>query len=199
VLTAVLCVALGFALGSLPFAVWLTRWLRRRDVRAVGDGNPGAANAWTLGGWRLGLAVLLLDVAKAAAGPAVGLFVFDVSGWALVPVALAPVLGHVFSPWLRFRGGKGIASTFGVWAVLTAWLVPSSLGLALVLWMQVQSTRAWTVVLGCLVAAAALAAVRPEPPLLVAFAANAALLAWTHRHDLKKPPAFHAPWARERR
>ncbi len=198
-LTAILCAALGFVLGSLPFAVWLTRWSRRRDVRAVGDGNPGAANAWTLGGWRLGISVLLLDVAKAAAGPAVGLFVLGLSGWALVPAALAPVLGHVFSPWLRFRGGKGIASTFGVWAVLTYWLVPTSLGLALVLCMQVQTTRAWTVVLGCLVAGGTLAALRPEPPLLTAFAANALLLAWTHRRELKTPPVFRAPWAREHR
>jgi glycerol-3-phosphate acyltransferase PlsY len=182
----------GFFLGSLPFSAWLLRWFRRIDVRTIGDGNPGAVNAWSAGGWRIGLPVLVLDVAKAAAAPAVARAVFGLRSWALLPVAIAPLIGHVYSPWLRFRGGKGIAATFGVWSVLTYWLVPTSLGLSLALLMQIQSVSAWTVVFSSLAALVVLAAIRPEPPLMVMLLINIALLVWTHRSGLRARPRFHA-------
>mgnify|MGYP001765916589 CR=1 FL=1 len=192
-MTAFLCCLAGFVLGSLPFSVWLVRWFRHADVRRVGDGNPGAVNAWSAGGWRIGVSALLLDVAKGAAAPAAARLALGVEGWALVPVALAPLVGHAFSPWLGFRGGKGIASTFGVWTALTAWLVPTTLGVALLAFLAVQSASAWTVLFAAVVAFAVLAAVRPDAPLLAALAANIALLAWTHRRELRSPPRFHAP------
>ncbi len=195
-LTAISLTLLGYALGSIPFAVWLVRLRRAVDVRDAGDGNPGAVNAWMLAGWKLGVVVLLLDVIKAAAAPAIAVYAFRRADWTLVPVALSPILGHVTSPWLRFRGGKGIASTFGVWAALTTWLVPTAFGVALALFLLVQSVRAWTVALSSLVALAVLGAVRPEPWLLAALALNALLLVWTHRQDLRHPPAFHKPFRR---
>jgi glycerol-3-phosphate acyltransferase PlsY len=197
-MTTLLCTLAGFLLGSLPFSAWILRRFRRIDIRKVGDGNPGAVNAWSAGGWRIGVTVLVLDVAKAAAAPTVARSVFGLEGWPLVPVALAPVFGHVFSPWLRFRGGKGIASTFGVWSALTYWLVPTSLGLGLGLIMQVQSTASWTVVFSSALALVVLVVVRPEPPLLVAFFANVALLVWTHRKELHGRPRFHVPRRRAR-
>ena len=193
-LTAAALVLLGYALGSLPFSVWLVRWSRHADVRAFGDGNPGAANAWGLAGWRLGVVILVLDVLKAAAAPALAVYVFGVPAWGLVAVALAPIVGHITSPWLGFRGGKGIASTFGVWAVLTLWLVPTTFGLSLALLLCVQSERAWTVILAWLAGLVVLAAVRPEPALLAASVANGLLLAWTHRSGLRRVPRFHAPF-----
>jgi glycerol-3-phosphate acyltransferase PlsY len=196
--TSLACALAGFVLGSLPFSAWLLRWFRGADVREVGDGNPGAVNAWRAGGWKIGVLVLVLDVLKASAAPAVGRFALGLRDWALLPVALAPVFGHVFSPWLRFRGGKGIASTFGVWTVLTYWLVPTSLGLGLALIMQIQSASSWTVVFAAAGAFVVLAAVRPEPPLLVALLVNSAVLIWTHRKGLRTAPRFHAPGRRSK-
>ncbi len=184
------CVALGYALGALPFSVWLVRWLRRSDVRTVGDGNPGAVNAWKAAGWKVGVPALLLDVAKGAAAPAVARWVLRIEGWELIPVALAPVIGHAASPWLRLRGGKAISCTFGVWAALTTWTVPTLFGTSLAGMMLVQSVSAWTVVFAGLVTIVALIALRVDVPFVVGFVCNLAILAWTHRKDLRVAPRF---------
>ena len=181
---------LGFALGSLPFSVWVGRIGARDDIRRHGDGNPGARNAWRAGGWRLGLLALVLDVTKGAVPVALARSVGDLWGWALLPVAISPLLGHAFSPWLRFRGGKAVASTFGVWSALTYWQVPTVLGLSFAAVRTVQAVDAWTVVLSFPVVALFLSLRGEEPWLLVNLGANFALLVWTHRHDLRSPPRW---------
>ncbi len=137
----------GFVLGSLPFSVWLGK-LRGKNVRLVGDGNPGAANAFKAGGWRIGLPALLLDFLKAAVPVGAGRWVLGIDGWWLVPVFLAPIAGHAFSPFLGFHGGKAVAATFGAWCGMTLWQGPSVLGLGLGLAWLVVAPDAWCVVLG---------------------------------------------------
>ena len=185
-------VGIGILFGSLPFSAWLVRWMARVDVRAFGDGNPGAINAWRAGGWRLGVPVLVLDVIKGGLPVALARFVFELGGWPLVPIALSPVLGHVASPWLRFRGGKGIAATFGVWSALTFWVVPTTLGLFMATIMAFQTVPAWTVMMAALATLIVLLLLRVEAFLVVAFVLNLALLAWTHRAELLSAPKLRA-------
>jgi glycerol-3-phosphate acyltransferase PlsY len=116
--TAIVWSVLGFASGVLRFSVWLARLALRIDVRRYGDGNPGAANAWKAGGWRLGLAVLALDYFKRAVPVALAHGVDGGAGIGPSAEALAPILGHAFSPFLMFRGGKAITVSFGVWTPL---------------------------------------------------------------------------------
>lgn len=118
----VLLTACLFLSGSLMFSYWLGRW-RGVNMKAVGDGNPGAVNLWKAGGLKLGIAGLLLDFGK---GYLPLLPLLDAGygrGFALIPLALAPIAGHAFSPWLKGRGGKAIAVTFGVWSAMTAFEV----------------------------------------------------------------------------
>ena len=185
---SVASVAIGFLLGSLPISVWSVRWKKHADVRRFGDGNPGAISAWKAGGWPIGLGVLMLDVAKGGLPVALSRFVFDLEGWALVPIALSPVLGHAFSPWLRFRGGKGIAASFGVWTALTYWVVPTTLGLSMAAIMAIQIVPAWTVMIASALTLLVLVVVRAEGYLVAAFALNLALLAATHRVELRSMP-----------
>jgi glycerol-3-phosphate acyltransferase PlsY len=180
-------VALGFVSGSLPLSLWAGRLLRRADVREFGDGNPGAANAWRAGGWRLGVPAMLLDYLKGAVPVALAYFAAGVGGWSLVPVALAPVLGSAFSPILRFRGGKSVAVTFGVWTGLTLGQGPLVLGLFLGFLTAVQAADAWTVVLALLGLLAHLVSVGAGPVLLAICVGNLAVLVWTHRHGLSEP------------
>jgi len=191
-LLIVVSTAIGFLMGSLPFSSWLVRWRVRKDVRTFGDGNPGAINAWRAGGWRAGVPVLVLDVIKGGLPVALARFVFDLGGWSLVPIALSPVVGHVVSPWLRFRGGKGIAATFGVWSALTFWIVPMTLGLSMAVIMAFQTVPAWTVMIAALATLIALLLLRVEAFLVVAFFLNVALLAWTHRKELLAAPKLRA-------
>ncbi len=186
-MNVLLWTVLGFLAGSLPFSVWLGRLVARADVRAYGDGNPGAANAVRAGGWRVGVPVLLLDFFKGAVPVGLAHFLFRMSGWGLLPVALAPVLGHAFSPFLRFHGGKAVAVTFGIWTGLMLGEAPTVLGLFVVLFLLVQTADAWTVVLSMLGLLAHLLLRRVPPDFLAIWASNLAILLWKHRRELRRP------------
>ncbi|MCB0323969.1 MAG: glycerol-3-phosphate 1-O-acyltransferase PlsY [Bdellovibrionales bacterium] len=114
-MNSALMVALAsFALGSLPFGYIIGR-LQGKDVRALGSGNIGATNVARTVGKKAGLLVLVLDAAKGALGTWLGTF----AGEAWLPLAaLAGILGHCYSPFLRGKGGKGVATGLGAFAML---------------------------------------------------------------------------------
>ena len=114
--------AIAYLLGSIPFGLLLSRAVAGVDVRTVGSGNIGATNVARAAGKRLGALTLLLDVAKSAlpilaARRALGP---GHPGWE-VAVGLSAFGGHLFPVYLRFRGGKGVATGFGVFLVLAPW------------------------------------------------------------------------------
>ncbi len=112
----------GYLIGSVNPAAIIAR-LRGTDLRAVGSGNPGATNAGRAFGWQVGVLVALLDILKGFV-PVVLIDVLVGEVPALVAGVFA-VLGHISSPWLRGRGGKGVATSLGaVLAVQPLWLVP---------------------------------------------------------------------------
>jgi glycerol-3-phosphate acyltransferase PlsY len=182
-----LWILLAFLSGSLPFAVWLGR-LAGVDPRTVGDGNPGTFNVWKLAGWQVGVPVLVLDFSKGMVPAMLARQVWNWSGWALVAVIAAPVLGHAFSPFLRGRGGKGLATTFGVWTGLTLAEGPLILGAALTVGTLVLRLRdSWVVVLGLLALLADLL-VRGWPwEAFAVWGITALLLAWGYRRNLDLP------------
>jgi glycerol-3-phosphate acyltransferase PlsY len=118
--------ALGaFTLGSMPFSVWLGRLFMHEDIRSYGDHNPGAANVFRAGNPSLGMAAVLLDIGKGI--PFILLAkAHGLSLTAAVAIGVCAILGHAFSPFLRFHGGKGVAVTFGVLIGLgnPHWLFP---------------------------------------------------------------------------
>lgn len=177
---------LGFLLGAMPFSYWLGRLALETDIRCYGDGNPGAINAWRAGTWRVGLPAMLLDYLKGAVPVGLAHLTFGVSDWGLVPAALAPVLGHAFSPFLRFRGGKAIAATFGIWTSLTVAEGPTVLGICVGLFYLIQTVDAWSVILGMVGFLAYLLLRQAEPFVLAIWGGNMLILAWKHRGDLRQ-------------
>jgi glycerol-3-phosphate acyltransferase PlsY len=175
---------LGLMAGAVPFSVWLGRLALRVDVRAYGDGNPGAANAWKAGGWRLGFAVLALDYFKGAIPVALAHFVCGLSGAGLIAVALAPIVGHAFSPFLRFRGGKAITVSFGVWTALLPPAGPLVLGAMLTLLHYAKARRAWTPILAMAALLAYVLLFAPQPVLLISWLGNTGVLVWKFRREL---------------
>ena len=124
--------AMAFLLGSIPFGLLLARLAGAGDIRRIGSGNIGATNVLRTGRRGLALATLLLDAGKgAAAAFAAGFYGPDIQAIA----GAAVVLGHMFPPWLRFRGGKGVATAFGVLFVFS-W--PVALAAALT-WLAVAA------------------------------------------------------------
>lgn len=112
----------GYLIGSINPAAIIAR-VRGIDLRAIGSGNPGATNAGRAFGWPVGVLVAVLDIAKGF----IPVFLLDHFGYpvpALV-AGLAAVIGHISSPWLRGRGGKGVATSLGaVLAVQPWWALP---------------------------------------------------------------------------
>jgi len=121
--------AVSFVLGSLPIGLWWGRLWRGIDVREHGSRNLGATNVFRLLGPAHGVAVLLLDAAKGALAVLLTRRLVGSETAALL-AGMVTVLGHVFSPWVRFRGGKGVATGLGVWLLLA----PLATGIALAVW-----------------------------------------------------------------
>lgn len=119
---------LAYLSGAIPWSVWLGRAFYGVDVRAVADGNPGATNAYRAGGWKLGAAVVLLDFFKAFVPVLIARWGVRLPGEQVFLVALLPTVGHAFSIFLRFRGGRALASMFGAWSGLTLYEVPLVMG-----------------------------------------------------------------------
>jgi len=122
-LAYVLIAAASFLLGSIPTGYLLFRIFRKQDIRSVGSGNIGATNVLRSGSKGLAAATFLLDVLKGCASVWLGAALGAVLAPTLAPrnaealAALCAVLGHMFTPWLRFKGGKGVATGFGVFLV----------------------------------------------------------------------------------
>ena len=109
-----------YLLGAVPFGLLLARRLAGIDVREHGSNNIGATNVARVAGKALGLATLALDVAKGL-GPTLGAAWLFEHPWQPQVVALAAVVGHCWPIWLRFKGGKGVATSAGVLLALTPW------------------------------------------------------------------------------
>ena len=133
-LAAVLIAAVAFLFGSIPVGYLLVRIFRKQDIRSVGSGNIGATNVLRAGGKGLGAATFLLDVLKGSTAVWLGAWLAGV----LLPMmpyrdaqamaALFAVLGNMFTPWLGFKGGKGVATGFGVFLVAAPWAALAAIG-----------------------------------------------------------------------
>lgn len=105
---------LSYLLGSISFSYLLTRIIKGVDIRDYGSGNAGATNASRVLGKKLGILVLILDGLKGAAAVGIGYLISGGSPFLIATSGLAAIIGHNWPIFLRFRGGKGIATTFGV-------------------------------------------------------------------------------------
>lgn len=189
---------LGYLLGSIPFGLLLSFAAGKGDVRQIGSGNIGATNVLRTGSKWLAAATLLLDLAKGFAavhlaylwfGPAVHL---PEAMFAPVPAAaLGAVLGHCFPVWLKFRGGKGVATNAGVafglawpigFAYAAVWLVILSI-------FRISSLAGMCAVVGAAIAAFFLGALSFVPVLAII----AALVIWLHRENIKRLRAGEEP------
>jgi glycerol-3-phosphate acyltransferase PlsY len=182
-------IALAFLCGSLPLSVWLGRLALGKEITQYGDSNPGAANVWRAGGPGWGSFAVLLDFLKGAIPVALANFVFDFQGVALAAVAIAPIAGHAFSPFLGFQGGKALAVTFGIWAGLSLWIIPTILGLFFGVYLALLKPEGWAV-MAAVFSLFIVLLVIGNPLWLGVWASMALILGWMHRKDLAQKPEF---------
>lgn len=187
---------LSYLVGAFPSSVVYGKVFRRTDIRKHGSGNAGGTNAWRVLGWKIGLPVMLTDVAKGALASALisriplGPLPFEASVVALL-CGLAAVLGHVFPVYTRFRGGKGVATGAGMLVVSAPIPVACALGVfALMIFLFGRIS------LGSIVAAASLPiavvligqfTAKEYPVLLLVLAIGLALfILYTHRSNIRR-------------
>ncbi|MDQ7246784.1 glycerol-3-phosphate 1-O-acyltransferase PlsY [Dongia sedimenti] len=168
---------LGYLLGSIPFGLLLTRLAGLGDIRNIGSGNIGATNVLRTGNKGLALATLLLDGGKGAAAVLLARVVQD--DLAVVAGAFA-FLGHVFPVWLKFKGGKGVATALGTWLAL-AWPIGI---LACLSWLIIALIFRYSSLSALLaVALAPVYAIWLGTPPLVWFGIGVAILVWIRHHE----------------
>jgi glycerol-3-phosphate acyltransferase PlsY len=157
-----LLIPVAYLVGSVPFGLLIARW-RGVDIRTKGSGNIGATNVWRVMGWRPGLACFVLDFLKGLL-PSLACAWVLASAWGeglgarggtllALGVAVGAVLGHVFPVWLKFKGGKGIATSFGALLGVYPVFTLASL-LALVVWLISARLTRMVGISSCLAAAA---------------------------------------------
>jgi glycerol-3-phosphate acyltransferase PlsY len=183
--TGVLLIVGGYLLGSIPFGILLARVFAGADVRAAGSGNIGATNVARVAGPLPGILTLLLDAVKGALAVWLAGRITDHSAKWMMLAGLSALMGHCFPVWLRFKGGKGVATALGVFAVLCLSAVISALLFFLVvvgIWRYVS--------LGSIAAAAAMPlliyflwAPPHAPPLVITFGTLFASTLVIYKHD----------------
>jgi acyl phosphate:glycerol-3-phosphate acyltransferase len=176
-----LSLLLGYLLGSIPFGVLLTRLAGAGDLRTIGSGNIGATNVLRTGRKGLAALTLILDGLKGTAAVLIAAALWP----GHEPLAAAGALfGHLYPVWLRFRGGKGVATMFGVMAALH-W--PSSLIYAAV-WIGTLLIGRYSSVAGILAALSApvAAALLVRFDLVLLYLGFGLLIAWKHRANIER-------------
>jgi len=172
---------LGYLLGSIPFGLILTRVFGAGDLRQIGSGNIGATNVLRTGRKGLAAATLLLDAAKGFAAVAIAEALWPGNG---VLAAAAAFLGHLYPIWLKFRGGKGVATMMGIVLALH-WpcaVVYAVVWLGLLAVLRISSLAGMAAAVSAPVSAAFFSAFDIVLPLL----ALALLVLWKHRENIDR-------------
>jgi glycerol-3-phosphate acyltransferase PlsY len=177
---ALLSIVIGYLSGSIPFGLLLTRWAGLGDVRKIGSGNIGATNVLRTGSKKIAAATLLLDALKGTVPVMLMRYVGGETAGILA--AFAAFAGHLFPVWLKFKGGKGVATYIGVlfglaWPLGVIFLV---IWLAMAFLLRISSLSALTAAALSPVAAWAMG----RPLLILPALALAAVIWWTHRANI---------------
>jgi len=196
-------ILIAYLLGSIPFGYLIVRVFAGADVRATGSGGTGATNVSRRAGKAAGLITVVLDAVKGAAAIVVARWMFGLplfraaelatprAQWLLAASAVAVVVGHIFPLWLGFRGGKGVATGAGVFALLAPLpLLAAGFVFGLIVWR-------WRYVsLGSIVSAGTIpvfiwfqSLIRPASnpaPLLLAAVIDSLLIIYAHRGNIER-------------
>jgi acyl phosphate:glycerol-3-phosphate acyltransferase len=179
----ILLIVFGYLLGSIPTGYLIVKLKSGKDVRKVGSGNVGSTNTIRAAGKMTGGIVFVLDVAKGVIPTLIGLLTvgFELAAFA----GLAAVIGHLWPVFLKFSGGKGVASGFGVALVLE----PIVALICITIWLIFAIITGYVSLASCIATAlvAILAFITPMPLLSVlALFIMAALITWRHRENFQK-------------
>jgi len=181
-----------YLIASLPFSVWIGRLVFGVNIRNYGDGNPGATNVYRASGSRFWYIVaILLDGHKGLLPVGIAYWILGWRGIEIVPLAWAAIMGHAFSIFLNFQGGKAVAITGGVWIGLTLLEMPIVMSVLLVYWYRSVKESNWAVILWLLSVGLYLLLAHPtNTAYLLVWLGNFLIVLYRHRDGLNHLPTI---------
>jgi glycerol-3-phosphate acyltransferase PlsY len=192
----------AFWLGACPFSVWVGHRFLGREIRDYGDGNPGAANVMRAGGRKLFVLAMLLDIAKGVPFVYLAHALWGFPGMAVVAVGLSAILGHAFSPFLGFRGGKSIAVTGGVLLALPNLEILFAFIIFMLIGFLLLEKDAWIVIAGAASTLVYLVVIGGSSWEIILMLGVLTILTIKHFNDLKTVPTRRVrilAWLQSRR
>ncbi len=180
---------IAFFIASIPFSVLIGRWVFRKDIRQFGDKNPGSTNVLRASGNKIWFFIAVnLDICKGLIPVALAYWYGGIGKPDIAVVALMAIVGHAFSPFLRFQGGKAIATTAGVWMALTYFESIFVQSILLVFWFMVLDSSDWSVIFASSSWLVYLLVFHPDPTLLIVWLGSMIILVYKHRAGLRHLP-----------
>jgi glycerol-3-phosphate acyltransferase PlsY len=187
-LNALLVALAAFWLGACPFSVWVGRWFLGKDIRDYGDGNPGAMNVLRAGGRKSFVLAMILDIAKGVPFVLLAHSLWGFPGIVVMVVGISAILGHAFSPFLGFKGGKSIAVTAGVLMALPQHEIILAFIAFLLIGFLFMEGDAWIVMAGTVGSLAYLVITKGSSWESLFMLCVLAILAMKHFNELKTVP-----------
>ncbi len=177
-------ILVAFFISSIPWPMVLGFLFLNRDIREIGDNNPGGTNAWKMGGWKIGISSIFLDLSKAFVPVYCVINFTGIESWGISAVAVGSLLGNAFTPFLKFRGGKSLAVTGGIWiAISNGWLIiPVMISLAT--FHSLQRTHVWTIILTMFVILSWVILRDPSTSIIIFWLFNLNLIVLKHRNEI---------------
>jgi glycerol-3-phosphate acyltransferase PlsY len=185
-INVVLALAAAYVLGAIPFGYLLVKWKTGADVRASGSGNIGATNVLRTTGRAAGVATLLLDIGKGYAAVWLAERLTPEHLWCIGAAALAVMAGHAFPVFLRFQGGKAVASFVGAFLRLTPIPLASALVVFLVIVVVTRHISAGSIVSAAMFPLAVWLILHPEPPVLISSLLAGAFIVYRHKENIAR-------------
>ena len=184
--TAIASILLAYLLGAIPFGYLLVKWRTGRDVRTMGSGNIGATNVLRTTGRAAGVITLLLDIGKGYVAVWLAGRLSGNSATVMSAAALAAMLGHAYPVFLRFRGGKAVATFLGAFLRLAAPAILASLIVFVIVVWRTRYISMGSIVSSGTFPLAVWLIVHPPWVVVAAAAAGGAFIIWRHKENIQR-------------
>jgi len=188
-MSLVFWILISFVSASVPWSLILGYIFSNKDIRTVGDKNPGGTNTLKLSGIKVGLMAIFLDISKSFFPVYFALF-YGFVGYELILICLAAISGSIFSPFLKFNGGKSLAVSCGIWLAISSGIIGPLICLMMAFSHLIQKTHIWTILFGWLGILIWVLIFSFELEYVIIFFINFILVMYKHRKEFNQKIIF---------